>query len=65
MLCGSIRTGSQTDAKLYGQTDSWTNVHIDRRADLSNPDTHEFNISACLGMGKQKRVLNNIIYLQK
>ena len=42
MLCGSIRTCSQTD-KLYGRTDSWTNVQMDRRADLSKSDTHECN----------------------
>ena len=39
MLCGSIRTGSQRDVKLYGRTDSWTNVQMDRRADLSKSDT--------------------------
>ena len=39
----SIRTGSLTDVKLYGRTDSWTNVQMDRRADLSKSDTHEFN----------------------
>ena len=39
MLCGSIRTGSQTDVKMYGRTDSWTNVQIDRREDLSKSDT--------------------------
>ena len=65
MLCGSVRTGSQTDVKLYGRTDSWTNVQMDRRADLSKSDTHEFNFEACLRMGKQKRVLSNMIYLQK
>ena len=44
MLCGSIRTGLQTDVKLYGRTDSWTNVQMDRRADLSKSDTTgEFN----------------------
>ena len=41
MLCGSIRTGSQMDIKLYGRTDSWTNVQMDRRADLSKSDTKE------------------------
>ena len=43
MLCGSIHTGSQTDVKLYGRADSWTNAQMDRRADLSKSDTHEFN----------------------
>ena len=43
ILCGSMRTGSQPDVKLYGRTDSWTNVQIDRRADLCKSDTHEFN----------------------
>ena len=43
MLCGSIRTGSQTDVKLYGRTNSWTNVQMDRRADLGKSDTHKFN----------------------
>ena len=44
MLCGSIRTGLQMDVKLYGRTDSWTNVQMDRRADLSKSDTTgEFN----------------------
>ena len=42
-MCGNIRTGSQTDVKLYGRTDSWTNVQMDRRADLSKSDTHEFH----------------------
>ena len=28
ILCGSIRTDSQTDIKLYGRTDSWTNVQM-------------------------------------
>ena len=40
MLCGSIRRGSQTDVKLYGRTDSWMTVQIDRRAYLSKSDTH-------------------------
>ena len=35
--------GSQTDVKLYGRRDSWTNVQMDRQADLSKSDTHEFN----------------------
>ena len=43
MVCGSIRTGSQTDVKLYGRTDSWTKVQTDRQADLSKSDTQEFN----------------------
>ena len=36
-------TGSKTDVKLYGRTDSWTNVQIDRQADICKSDTHEFN----------------------
>ena len=28
------------DAKLYGRTDSWTNVQMDRRTDLSKSGTH-------------------------
>ena len=40
MLCGSIRTCSQTDVKLYGRTGSWTNVQMDRRADWSKSDIH-------------------------
>ena len=65
IVCGSIRTGSQAEVKLYGRTDSWTNVQMDRRADLSKSDTHEFNFKACLRMGKHKGVLGNMIYLQK
>ena len=28
---------------MYGRTDSWTNVQMDRRAGLSKSDTPEFN----------------------
>ena len=31
------------DVKLYGRTDSWTNVQMDRQAELSKSDTHECN----------------------
>ena len=40
MLCGSIRTDSQMDVKLYGRTDSWTNDQMDRWTNLSKSDTH-------------------------
>ena len=42
MVCGRLCTGSQTDIKLYGRTNSWTNLQMDRRADLSRSDTNRW-----------------------